>query len=991
VGWVNLAGRDEPLAVLRSIVDSAVTGRGRLVLVTGEAGIGKTTLAVETARHAETAGARALWGAAWPGADAPGYWPWVQVLRALAGRAHTSLADLVPAAAAQFEVFDAVSSTVLVAAAARPLVVVLDDLHWADVESLRLAQFLARRVTAAPVLVLGTCRDVEVEPSDPRAGPLAELAALGTTVPLGPLGPEAVTAVMSGLLGGAPPPDLAQRVYRRTGGNPLFVEQVTRLVAARPDGPVPVPDGVRDAIDRRLRRLDPRCLDLLRTAALFGGPVAVDVLAHAAGQPATGVFDLLTGAVRAGVVAADGHRYRFVHDLYREVLDGELAAADRARRHGLLAAALREQPDAEPARLAAHLLGAGEYGEALPHCVAAARDAGRRLAYGEEVTHWLGALRAGGTDSDRAALLLGLAGARRRSGDLPGAREACLRAADHARRNADAQRLGEAALGLHAVGTESLSTRTDVIAALEEAAAALSTQDTPTRARVLACLARDLAWHGVDVPRGVALAAEAVALARAIGDRPTLAACLLAQHNAGWAPGTAAARLAVTDEILALANDLADRELLAEARLLRTTDLLELADPRALDELARFGEVAAASNQPRLRYAVLVREATVALMVGRFADAERLVDEAVALGTELGEPDVDQVRFTQLVELREAQGRLADLVPDAGRYYPPGTPQARWLAAMVCLERGDEDGARAAAAPLRATPPEVVPRDRLWFTVAGLASTLTTRLRDRPGCEAWYDALLPFASAAVVSGAGIGFGGAVAHHLGVLAAVLDRVDAARAHLEQALAVHERLGADAWVLRTRAELAALAGSPRLSGVFLREGTQWTLRFAGTGVRVADAKGLHDIAALLGRPGVAVHVDDLVGVGSDGRARLGADPVLDARARREYRSRLADLAEEVEEAEAWHDPERAARARDERDAILAELTASTGLGGRYRRLGDETERARKAVAARVRDALRRIEAVHPALAAHLRASVSTGTRCVYQPAAPVDWQT
>jgi hypothetical protein len=183
----------------------------------------------------------------------------------------------------------------------------------------------------------------------------------------------------------------------------------------------------------------------------------------------------------------------------------------------------------------------------------------------------------------------------------------------------------------------------------------------------------------------------------------------------------------------------------------------------------------------------------------------------------------------------------------------------------------------------------------------------------------------------------------------------------------------------------------AGLVPLAGVFRRDGAQWTLRFAGTGVRVADAKGLHDIAVLLGRPGQPVHVDDLVGAGTDGRARLGADEVLDERARREYRSRLADLAEEVEEAEAWHDPERAVRAREERDAILAELTASTGLGGRHRRLGDETERARKAVAARVRDAVRRIEAVHPALAAHLRASVSTGTRCVYEPAAPVDWRT
>ncbi len=157
----------------------------------------------------------------------------------------------------------------------------------------------------------------------------------------------------------------------------------------------------------------------------------------------------------------------------------------------------------------------------------------------------------------------------------------------------------------------------------------------------------------------------------------------------------------------------------------------------------------------------------------------------------------------------------------------------------------------------------------------------------------------------------------------------------------------------------------------------------------------AKGLVDIAALLRAAGRPVHAAELVaasGAGDSGRAqlRMGADQVLDERARQEYRRRLDDLDEEIEEAERWADPERAARAREEREALLAELAAAAGLGGRVRRLGDQSERARKAVTARVRDVIGRLDAVHPALAAHLRDSIGTGTSCVYAPASPVDWE-
>jgi hypothetical protein len=177
------------------------------------------------------------------------------------------------------------------------------------------------------------------------------------------------------------------------------------------------------------------------------------------------------------------------------------------------------------------------------------------------------------------------------------------------------------------------------------------------------------------------------------------------------------------------------------------------------------------------------------------------------------------------------------------------------------------------------------------------------------------------------------------------------------------------------------------------VFSRADDVWTLAFAGREVRLKDAKGLRDISVLLGSPGQAVSAGTLLGLDSGeeaaGEAQLGADPVLDDRARAEYRARLSDLEEELAEAEADHDQERLSRARFERELLAEELAAAVGLGGRSRLLGGGGERARKAVTARIRNSLRRIEERHAELGAHLAGSITTGTSCTYVPSAPVDW--
>jgi pimeloyl-ACP methyl ester carboxylesterase len=193
----------------------------------------------------------------------------------------------------------------------------------------------------------------------------------------------------------------------------------------------------------------------------------------------------------------------------------------------------------------------------------------------------------------------------------------------------------------------------------------------------------------------------------------------------------------------------------------------------------------------------------------------------------------------------------------------------------------------------------------------------------------------------------------------------------------------------WHLYAVNESARPVAAARREGVFVRDGDVWVVGLDGADVRVRDMKGLADIAVLLDRPGVEVHVAELVG--ADRMPSPGsAQARLDARAIMELRRRLADLADDETEAEAAGDSERASRARSERDAIVEQVSADVGLGGRSRPTDDWVERARKAVRTRVAAALKRIEDLHPSLGRHLRASIRTGVFCAYEPVEPIDWR-
>jgi hypothetical protein len=368
-------------------------------------------------------------------------------------------------------------------------------------------------------------------------------------------------------------------------------------------------------------------------------------------------------------------------------------------------------------------------------------------------------------------------------------------------------------------------------------------------------------------------------------------------------------------------------------------------------------------------------------------EAQRLLDASLALGEEIGEPDTHRVYTAQRTSLHRLGGRytaLTDMLDDTEM--TAFRESTTTMKALALLDNGEVARARAVLAPYADRDLDELPKDYSWLWVVATFGEAFRRAGFDDAARRATAVLSRYRGQCIVTAAAVCLEGAVDHFLGAHAAAEGDHDGAVAAFECAVTVYERVGATAWAEIARRELARLLDDRRPDGVFRRDGNVWTLSFDGVTAHMKDAKGLRDLAVLIASPGVVVHATELLGTADRG----GADAVLDETARDAYRRRLSELEAEVAEAEADHDDERAARAKAERDALVDELTAALGLGGRARTLGDPTERARKAVTARIRDAMARIADQLPALGAHLDAAVTTGTFCSYRPRQAVTWE-
>lgn len=1064
-GSGTFVGRDGPRARIRAAFRDSLTGKARVVLVSGEAGIGKTALLTEAAREAADGGATTAWATCWDADRAPGYWPWAQVVRQMVDRAEggtldavsdddrAELARLVPergggaptveeldSGRAQFRLFDAVARWLERSARRQPTVVTFDDLQWADASSLALLEFVVRAHRPVPLLLLGAYRHDELR--DDVAALFADIELRADNVRLQGLSVAEVRELLQRTGGGEVAERWGEDVHGRTGGHPFLVRELSHALATQEPADV-VPAAVHDVIASRLRRVSADCRRLLDAAAVAGNEVLPDVLGDVLDLPAATVAAQLDDAIRAGVltgaVCGPG-RARFAHDLYRETIYAHLSTPRRLELHRQIGAGLERRLERGgavfPGEVARHFAAAGAVDgpdRAIHWALEAAGADRARLAFAEaaaQLSRVRGALDSAGVAVATSALVdlvVAQADAESRAGNADRARELLSEAHVHAVRLDDPERLSAVALGLQRLGARFAMPRDEVVALLDEARRAVEGRAPAVEAQVTASLARELWHHSVpkDRDRARPLSEQAVTIARGLDDPATLAACLLARHDVLWTPGAAAERVDVGREIVALAERAGDDERRSEGHLLTANALLETGSPAFRTELDAFLRLEDRLGQPRHDYLALTRRAAMALLDGSLDEAERLVDAAAALGDRIGEPDTGNVRMSQLLEVARARGEPGQLRATAAMAVAwwVGIPScAHAVAAGLLADAGDILGARRALDTVRELGTWREDRSYVWSVLVGGLTAAAARLGDLDLSRELLAELAPLAGACAVNGAVVCFMGSHAHWAGVAAKALGRTEQARDLLLRALRAHERLGARAWEAETCAVLAELGAgatyrdraarladqlglvgvAARLDGsvgagrrggrapdaVCRHDGDVWSIEYRGRAARLRDAKGLHDLAALLARPGEDIHVLDLVESGI--RGRDSTVPVLDPRARAEFRRRITDLNEEFAEAQAHHDLGRVGRVESEREALLDELRRATGHAGRDRGLGPSTvERARKAVTARLRDTIGRIEAALPELGSHLDRSIITGTYCRYEPAESLTW--
>ncbi|MBN9111206.1 MAG: AAA family ATPase [Pseudonocardia sp.] len=1005
-----LHGREsEQRELLAAAAAAFAAGRSTSALVVGDAGIGKTRLAAEVADRLRDDGVRVAWAACRADGGAPPYWPVAQLLGTL-GRADAL--DVAPAAEpefARFLLFDAVAAALREAG---PLLAVVDDLQWADLPTLRLLAALRAHLAAAPVVLVATVR--ESDPAAPQA--LGGLVADRHIVLRGLAAPD-LAPVLAELTGVELDAVDAADLHARTGGNPFFAAEVVRMRrAGREDG---VPGGVRAVLDRRLDGLPDGTEAVLRAAAALDAGVTAGVdatlLARVAGL-ALGTLAAEAGpATAAGLLRDDGGRYRFPHALVAETVAARTTPGERLDLHRRAASVLavrRKAGTATAADVAHQVLAAarlsGEPGEvraAAEAAEAAAMHAAAATAYEDAVT-WLDAALAvsSGDDADpegrRAALLCARGEALLAAGDPVASRESFAAAGTLARALGRADLLATAALGRTggATGFEVDLVDPDRVVILDEARAALPADDSVLRTAVTARLSVALAFTaGEGRRRG--LAEDAVATARRLGDARALAGALAAWCDAAAGPEHVADRRAAATEIVAIARVAGDRAAELLGRRLRLVALAEAGEWAGVDvEIDAYARVAEAVRRPDLAWPVPLWRGTRATMRGDDEAADTHAAELHRLTASSHSANAELLGLTQEFVRAGLDGRAVGTVGRFLELAPESVAAAHCTIALLHAWSGSTTEAGSALwRYLTSRPGADAGRDSEWLPEVVQAAQTAVLIADHDAARQLRTVLEPFTGLFVIEGILAGTWGCVDAHLGRLAALLGDDAAARRHLSAAVRLDAGAGT-ALGERTRRWAAATGTAPvaatvpdRLAGTaddatFRRDGEVWTITWHGREVRLRDSKGLRDLAVLLARPGQEIAVHQLTG------ARVAATPVelSDRTAVDAYRARLRDLAAEIDDAEACHDDARGARAASEREALLAELGAVTGLGGRTRTAGSDVERMRKAVGNRLRQALARIDAADPDLGRHLAVSVRTGTFCRYAPDREVHWR-
>ncbi len=847
-------GRSEPMERLLGALHGARSGRGRLCLLTGEAGIGKTRCVSEFASVARRLRLGVASGRCLEGGRTAAFWPWVQVLRDALGEdllspqlkleVRSLLSELVPRSdvfempidpdasngfGARFWVLEKLSRHLLKSGETTPRVILLEDVHWADEASLDLLGFLAAELSQVSVLVVATARETLPPGSEawakilPRLGPCEriELAALK---------PKDVETYVAEVTGLDLPAEIHSTVYTKSAGNPLFLQESVRLLTAccERDGisalrtdDIRVPGVARDVLRARLTGLAAETCEALEVACVIGQEFELPVLQGALGAAGERLLVALDEATRARIVAPRPRAgtYGFVHETIREALYEELAAAVRVDLHRRVAESIEARlvgdlrandlayhyyhglPRAEPARVERHARQAGE-------------SAMRRFAY-EDASRFFGwALEAqrfqDGLDARRCCeILLALATAQRMSGRVVDSRKSTERAIEIARTNGFADLLWEAARCLRPTVRSALVPDALALQALEDASQ-LSEDQPSLRIRVLAQLAC-IPPYSLSIERSGDLSQKAVELARRRGDAADLTHALISRLHVLSGPDHIDEVLAVTGEILRL-----DPNCAGEVEGTRYCALLQLGDiARADAVLENFGRVARLLRRPEAVWHYERMSALRLMHAGEFEQSDARFHELFVQSRRLRLPygpmqammHASAVAYDRIgLETISGTGWRSEL--DWAAEIP--SFQAHWVRFLMEIGRADE--AREAFDAMAQDGFRGVTKEIGYLNALAHLSLVAVWLRDSAAAEQLYALLRPYPNYNTPNGFQYCLG-SVSHYLGLLARLLGRDREAVGHLEDALALNERMGFVPQAARTQAALGDLLAESR----------------------------------------------------------------------------------------------------------------------------------------------------------------------------------
>jgi DNA-binding NarL/FixJ family response regulator len=851
------AGRSRELATLRTLIPKAQGEGLRFALIGGEAGSGKSRLVHELAREVIDGGARVLYGACDSVVRRP-YGPFVEAIDQLMrdvddgtllgelGAPGEELARLVPGLGHRVDerplpvavdpdterhrLHGAIGDLLAAAGRRAPLVVVIEDVHWADTPTLLLLRHLARGAAEARALVVTTFRDTEAEVPEALSAALVDLRRSEGVVRLrlGGLTADEIGEFVARALGdtsAADLPQVARLLSDLTQGNPFLMTEVWRtllesdVVAVYDGGPrltsalaeLGSPEGVREVVSQRLARLSAATTSLLELAAVAGPEFDLAALGES-GLADADRSAALEEAIAHGMieeVPSARIAFRFTHELVRRALYDRMPRLRRAELHLRVAEALEEAQATATGRGLAEL--AHHFGAAAPvdgperaieYSLLAGRSALSGLAFDEAAARFAFALELGIDDPYlRAETQLELGTARFRAGGSDGAIEAFRAAAQIGRDVGDAALLARAAVGFEEACWRPGITDEGAVELLEEASAALGDEDSELRVMVLAGLGRAYAFVG-DYATSNGIRHDAIAMARRLGDRLGLATVLVRSY---WSLGAGSLEetLEMLSEARELAEDLGGADLQTEAMAWHVAGLIARGDlHRAERELAESHAMAVLQRQPFALHVAEHYASTIALCLGRLAEAEAAAERSHDWSRLLTGRAATGIYGVQMFGIRREQGRLAELAPVVRVLAGAEGMRSGWRPAFAALlaELGMEEEAGRELARVREDGLEQF-SSTLWVASLSYLADACVLVGDQEMASLLYPALAPLSGGNVLIGNGVACYGAADRYLGRLAAMLGDHDRASAHFDAALARNREMGADTWTAHT----------------------------------------------------------------------------------------------------------------------------------------------------------------------------------------------